>query len=271
MTLPQAPAPNVALRLSTIRLAAVSLASSSWPSAVSSRPPSRPVRLAVGLGPVLLLPWRPGSPQTALPGSTRFYRSSSPSPLSSSRLTRRAADSRRFAPLAAVAAVSCATVEMSVTHPAPSPTGHVPGASTQGPRPTLQPSAQSVSSTSSAAPGFDRVTPHHFVPGHLVLAHLARTRSCVLGLHSRSPVTGVTTHICAAALRPCQSTGVIEMLSITAHRLRGTASSPTSPANTTGASVAGPWPRPHSGAMAASTRTANPACSRLAQLRCARS
>ena len=167
--------------------------------------------------------------------------------------------------------VSCATVEMSVTHLAPSPAGHVPGASTQGSGRISHPSVQSVPFRVLARPGSDRTAPHHFVPGHLVLAHLARTRSCVLGPHWRFPVPVVIAHIRATALQPCQSTGVIEMPSITAHRLRGTAPSSTSPANATGASVAGPWPRPHSGAPAASTRTANPACSRLAQLRCARS
>jgi hypothetical protein len=167
--------------------------------------------------------------------------------------------------------VSCATVEMSVTHLAPSPAGHAPDASTLGSGRTSLPSTQSLSFRVLPRPGADRTAPHHFVPGHLVLAHLARTRSCVLRPHWRSPVPVVITHIRAAALQPCQSTGVLEMPSITAHRLLGTPPSPPFPANATGASVAGPWPRPHSGAIAASTRTANPACSRLAQLRCARS
>ena len=166
--------------------------------------------------------------------------------------------------------VSCATVEMSVTHPAPSPAGRVPGASTQGPAPTSHPSARSVSSRALATPGFARTAPHHFVPGHLVLAHLARTRPCVFGPRSRTPVPVVTTPVRAAVLQPCQSTGVLEMPSITVHRLLGTPPSSPFPANTTRAHVACPRFRPHAGAIAASTRTANPACSGLAQLRCAR-
>jgi hypothetical protein len=166
--------------------------------------------------------------------------------------------------------VSCATVEMSVTHPAPSPDGRVPGASTRGPEPTSHPSAQSSSVKAVAARSIDRTAPHHFVPGHLVLAHLARTRSCVLGPYWRSPWSVVTTHIRAAALQPCQSTGVPGMPSFIAHHLLGTPPSSPSPANTTRAHVAWPRFRPHAGAIAASTRTANPACSGLAQLRCAR-
>ena len=166
--------------------------------------------------------------------------------------------------------VSCATVEMSVAHHAPSPAGHVSGASTLVPGPTSHSSAQSVSSKASAAPGFDRAVPHHFVPGHLVLAHPARTRSCVLGPHYRSQVPALTTHIRAAGLQACLSTGVLEMPSFTAHHLLGTPPSPPIPAKTTGALVACPRFRPHAGAIAAFTRTANPACSRLAQLRCAR-
>ena len=166
--------------------------------------------------------------------------------------------------------VSRANVEMSVTRPTPSPAGRVPGASTQGPAPTSHPSARAVSSRALVTPGFDRTAPHHFVPGHLVLAHLARTRSCVLGRYGRSPLPVVITHIRAAALQPCQSTGVPEMPSFTVHRLLGTPPSSPFPANTTGAHVAWPRFRPHVGAIAASTRTANPACSGLAQLRCAR-
>ena len=166
--------------------------------------------------------------------------------------------------------VSRANLAMFVMHPAPSPAGHVPGASTQGPRRTSHPSARSVSSRALAAPGFDRIAPHHFVPGHLVLAHPARTRSRVLGLYWRSPSPVVTTHIRAAALQPCQSTGVLEMPSITVHRLLGTPPSSPFPANTTGAHVAWPRFRPRASAIAASSRTANPACSGLAQLRCAR-
>ncbi len=167
--------------------------------------------------------------------------------------------------------VSCATVKMFVTHPAPSPTGHVPGASTQGPRPTSHPSAQSVSSKAFAVPRFDRTAPHHFGPGPLVLAHLARTPSCVLGPYRRSPVKSVLTNIRAAALQPCQSTGALEMPSITASRPQGTPLSSPPPANAARAFVARPRFRPHAGAIAASTRTANPACSRLASLRAARS
>ena len=166
--------------------------------------------------------------------------------------------------------VSRANVEMSVTRPTPSPAGHVLRASTKGPAPTSHPSAPSVSSRALAAPGLDRTAPHHFVPGHLVLAHLARTRSRVLGPYWRSPSPVVTTHIRAAALQPCQSTGVPEMPSITVHHLLGTPPSSPFPANTTGAHVAWPRFRPHASAIAASTRTANPACSGLAQLRCAR-
>ena len=171
---------------------------------------------------------------------------------------------------AADATVSCATVKMSVTHPAPSPTGRVPGSSTQGSGPTSHPSAQSVSSEAFAAPGSHRTAPHHFVPGHLVLAHLARTRSCVLGPYRRSPVKGVITNIRAAALQPCQSTGAIEMPGITAHHLLGTPLASPLPMHSTRALVACPRTRPLAGAIAASTRTANPACSGLAQLRCAR-
>ena len=159
--------------------------------------------------------------------------------------------------------VSRANVEMSVTRPTPSPAGRVPGASTQGPAPTSHPSARSVSSRALATPGFDRTAPHHFVPGHLVLAHLARTRSRVLGPYWRSPWPVVTTHIRAAALQPCQSTGVPEMPSFIAPHLLRTPPSSPSPANTTGAHVAWPRFRPHADAIAASTRTANPACSGL--------
>ena len=166
--------------------------------------------------------------------------------------------------------VSRANLAMSVMHPAPSPAGRVPGASTQGPGLTSHPSAQPVSSKSSAAPGIDRTPSHHFVPGHLVLAHLARTRSSVPGLHWRSPVPNGTKHIRAAALQPCQSTGAIEMPSITAHRLLGTPLASPVLVHATRALVACPRTRPLAGAIAASTRPANPACSGLAQLRCAR-
>ncbi len=171
--------------------------------------------------------------------------------------------SLRFARSPLMPTVSCATGEMSVTHPAPSPAGHVSGASTQVPVPTSHSSAHSASSKASAAPRFARTAPHHLLPGHLVLAHLARTRSCVLGPHWRSPMPVATTHSRAAVLQPCQSTGVLEMPSITAHRLLGTPPPPPFPANATWALVACPRLRPHAGAIAASTRTANPACSGL--------
>ena len=167
--------------------------------------------------------------------------------------------------------VSCATVEMSVAHSAPSPAGRVPGASTRGPEPTPHPSAQPSSSKAMAPRSNDRTAPHHFVPGHLVLAHLARTRPCVFDSHSRSPVPVVTIPVRAAALQSCQSTGVLEMLSFSVPCHLGTPTSSSFPANATGAHVACPRFRPQVDAIAASTRTANPACSRLAQLRCARS
>ena len=159
--------------------------------------------------------------------------------------------------------VSCATVEMSVTHPAPSPAGRVPGASTQGPKPTLHPSAQSSSAKAVAARGIDHTAPHHFVPGHLVLAHLARTRPCVSGSHWPSPVPVVTTHIRASVLQPYQSTGVLEMLRLSVPCHLGTPTSSSFPANATGAHVACPRFRPQADAIAASTRAANPACSGL--------
>ena len=159
--------------------------------------------------------------------------------------------------------VSCATVEMSVAHSAPSPAGRVPGASTRGPEPTPHPSAQPSSSKAMAPRSNDRTAPHHFVPGHLVLAHLARTRPCVSGPRSRTPVPVVSTPVRAAVLQPCQSTGVLEMPSFSVHRLLGTPPSSPFPANTTGVHVACPRFRPHAGAIAASARTANPACSGL--------
>ena len=159
--------------------------------------------------------------------------------------------------------VSCATVKMSVTHLAPSSSRRVPGAPTQEPEAPSRSSAHSVSSGSSAVQGFCRSTPHHFVPGHLVLAHPARTRPCVFGSHWRALVPVVTTHIRAAVLQPCQSTGVLEMPSFSVHRLLGTPPSSPFPANTTGVHVACPRFRPHAGAIAASARTANPACSGL--------
>jgi hypothetical protein len=182
----------------------------------------------------------------------------------------RAADFASLRSLAADATVSRANLATSVMHPAPSPAGHVPGASTQGHRPASHPSAQSHSSKAFAVPRFDRTTSHHFVPSHLVLAHLARTRPGVLGLPWRSSAPGGSKHIRAAALQPCQSTGAIEMPSITAHRLLGTPQASPLPMHATRALVACPRARPLAGAIAASTRTANPACSGLAQLRCAR-
>ena len=159
--------------------------------------------------------------------------------------------------------VSCVTVEMSVTHRAPSPAGRVPGASTRGPEPTSHPSAQSSSASAVAARSIARTAPHRFVPGHLVLAHLARTRPCAFRSHWRAPVPVVTTHLRVAVLQSCQSTGIPEMPSFIAHHLLGTPPSSPSPANTIGAHVACPRFRPHAGAIAASTRTANPACSGL--------
>jgi hypothetical protein len=167
--------------------------------------------------------------------------------------------------------VSRANLATSVMHPAPSPAGHVAGPSTPEPRRTSQPSAQPMSSKPFATSRSHRSAPHHFVPGHLVLAHLARTQSCLLGPYWRSPVPNVNTHIRAAALQPCQSTGVLEVPSITVHRLLATPRSSPFPAKATRAHVACLRSRLHAGAIAASTRTANPACSRLAQLRCARS
>ena len=115
---------------------------------------------------------------------------------------------------------------------------------------------------SSRAPrqrhGSARKAPHHFVQGNLVLAHLARTRPRLFGHHSRFPVPVATTYIRVVALQPCQSTGVLEMPSITAHHLLGAPPSPPVPANTTRALVASPRCRPHAGAIAASTRPSNP-------------
>ncbi len=152
---------------------------------------------------------------------------------------------------------------MSVAHPAPSPAGRVPGASTRGPERPSHPSAHSSSAKALAAQRIDRTASHHFVPRHLVLAHLARTRPCVLGSHWRAPLPVVTTHIRAAVLQPCQSTGVLEMLSFSVPCHLGTPTSSSFPANATGAHVACPRFRPQADAMAASTRTANPACSGL--------
>jgi len=190
--------------------------------------------------------------------------------------------------------VSCATVEWSVTHPASSSTGNVQRASTSASTPTMQSSAQSRSLRSprrvdtrnsphvaihssgavpprpSGAPGLARTAPYRLLPGRLVLAHLARTRSRAFGRLWRSQVQAITARVGAPGHQPCPVTGVLEMPSFKAHRLRGATPSSTSPANATGASVPRPRPRPHSGAPAASTRTANPACSGLAQLRCAR-
>ena len=118
--------------------------------------------------------------------------------------------------------------------------------------------------------GTARFAPQDIVPGILVLAHLARTRSCVFGRLLGSRGQGLTDSVRAHDHQPSPFTGVLSMPSFAAHRLRGTVPSSTSPANAAGASVAGPCPRPHSRAVAASRRTANPACSGLAQLRCAR-
>jgi len=115
-----------------------------------------------------------------------------------------------------------------------------------------------------------RSAPQHFAPGRLVLAHLARTRSCVLGPRWRAPLPVFPAHFRAAGVQPCRSTGVLEMPSIAVHRLVGMPPSSPCPANTTRALVASLRFRPHAPAIAASTRTSNPACSGLAQLRCAR-
>ena len=112
--------------------------------------------------------------------------------------------------------------------------------------------------------------PHHFAPGRLVLAHLARTRSFVFGRGLRSRVQRIAVSIGAHAHQPGPFTAVLSMPTFTAHRFRGTVPSSHSPANTTRASVAWLRARPKSGASAASTRPSNPACSGLAQLRCAR-
>ncbi len=123
----------------------------------------------------------------------------------------------------------------------------------------------------AAAPGPARTVPGHFTLAHLVLAHLARTRSRVFGRLWRSQGQAIAVPAGVLGHRSCPVTGVLEMPSVTAHHLLGSGSSSASPANATRASVAGPWPRPPSGALAPSTRTANPACSRLASLRAARS
>jgi hypothetical protein len=204
----------------------------------------------------------------------------------------RAAD---FASLAADAAVSCATVRLSVARPAPSPGLGVSRTSTPVTAPTLDPPAHSrairgprrangrarthvslngsgtAHPKSAAATGPARIAPGHFAPAHLVLAHLARTRSRVFGRLWRSQKQAIAVPAGAPGHQPCPVTGVLEMPSVRAHHLLGGDSSSTSPANATRVSVAGPWYRPRSGALAASTRTANPACSRLASLRAARS
>ena len=183
--------------------------------------------------------------------------------------------------------VSCATEAGSVAHFTPLPSGSVPGASApftptashpptharsiRGPRRVdARIRAHAVAHgtgvfvrRSAPVPGAARSAPHPIVPGLLVLAHLARTRSFVFGRLLRSQRQGIAVSVGAHPHQPGPFTGVLSMPSFTAHRLRGTVPSSTSPANTTRPSVAGPRSHPHSCAVAASTRTANPACSGL--------
>ena len=184
---------------------------------------------------------------------------------------------------------------MSVAHHAPSPIGSVRCSSTPATGPTSRPRAHSRSvrepssvdagarthiaingprachpSSSAVAPGPAGTAPRHFVPGHLVLAHLARTRSHVFGRSWRAPVPAFTITSSAPGAAQGPVTGVLSMPSFPAHHLLGTPSSSPAPANPTRAFVAWQRSHPHAGAPAASTRTANPACSGLAQLRCAR-
>ncbi len=166
--------------------------------------------------------------------------------------------------------VRCASEEEHVSHPAPYLSNRVPSVPPLAPEPhrgawlTRSPSKLLVNA---------RLGPNCLAfpaSGRLVLAQLARTQSSALGSNWRFPMRVATTYIRAVALQPCQNTGVLEMPGITAHHLLGAPSAPPFPANTTRALVASPRSRPHAGAIAASTRPSNPACSRLAQLRCAR-
>ncbi len=163
--------------------------------------------------------------------------------------------------------VRCASEGEHVSHPAPCLSKRIPCVPTLAPAPPLQGSAHCIPLERH---GSARRAPRHFVQGYLVLAHLARTRPRLFGHHPRSPVPVATTYIRAVALQSCQSTGVLEMPSIAAHHLLGAPPSPRVPANPTSSLVASPRCRPHAGAIAASTRPSNPACSGLAQLRCAR-
>ena len=122
----------------------------------------------------------------------------------------------------------------------------------------------------AALPGPARTLSGHFVLAHLVLAHPARTRSRIFGRLWRPQSQGLAAPVGVPGHQSHPVTGVLEMPSVRAHHLLGSGSSSAPPANATRASVAKPWPRPHSGVLAPSTRTANPACSGLAQLRCAR-
>jgi len=182
---------------------------------------------------------------------------------------------------------------MFVAHPAPSPSGKVLHASA----PVIEPTAHSTAIASKPRPStcprshpnprriqrLRRVSsevpygaqrrsnrPKSLRPGRLVLAHLARTRSCVFARLLRSRGQSISVSVGAHAHQSGPFTGVLSMPSFKAHRLRGAVPSSSAPANTTGASAAGPCPRTHSRAVAASTRPANPACSGLAALRAAR-
>ena len=190
--------------------------------------------------------------------------------------------------------VSCATVDTSVAHHTPSPSGSVPRASAPVTAPTLYSTGTRIQvealgvPTSAPEPTSHSTAPTRSIrspirrPASLESSQVSSSRAVSssptwLGLdHTSSVVSTVpgcqpSPFPSAHGHQPSPVTGVLSMPSFTAHCLRGTAPSSTSPANATGASVAGLWPRPHSGALAPSTRTANPACSRLASLRAARS
>ncbi len=246
---------------------------------------------------------RPGSPPPAAPGSPRGHvpclclnSAEIRVHAAGGRITRRAVDSRGFAALATDAmSVSCATVETSAAHLAARLSGDVLRVSTPATAPTLHSPAHwrairgsrrtdgrartHVAFNASGAfhpkpaapPGPARTAPGHFALAHLVLAHLARTRSLVFGRLWRSQGQAIAVPVSVPGHQSCPVTGVLEMPSVTAHHLLGSGSSSASPANATRASVAGPWPRLRSGALAPSTRPANPASSRLASLRAARS
>jgi len=166
--------------------------------------------------------------------------------------------------------VRCASEEEHVSHPAPCLSNRVPSVPKLAPSSVGAPGSFAVPPSPSSTARLGPNRPAFPAPDRIVLAHPARTRSSVLGPHGRSPSPVGTTHTRAAALQPRQSTRVLEMPSITAHRVLGAPPSPPVPANTTRALVASPRFRPHARAIAASARPSNPACSRLAQLRCAR-